>query len=637
MKLSSRVKKGIIICLSFIVVILFIAVINKNFPLFGVRNRTIMIYMSGNNLESSSGLATVDLESIIPSEVNLDRINILVYTGSTKKWHNSYVDNNENAIFLLTNNGYKKINVYHKKSLGDVDSFKDFLDYSYQNYQADRYDLIFWDHGLGALGSIDDEYSNDWLSATEMGRAFGQSSFKNVKLETILFRTCLNSTLEVASELAPYAKYMIASEEITMGASNTSVLNFLNHVELNDNGIEYGRKFIQSYQKQIDDIEKRMKFSFSSEDIDSTYSILDLSMIPDLIHELDSFFSGIDVSNDYSLIAKVRSTLHQYAKESSDCVDYDTVDLYELIDGLKSLSKHSGDKLLSLIKKTVKDNWSTNSHSNGISIYMPYYGDDSVKKLHFELYEHLRNNSVNYKKFINNFYQIQKNPSDKVLNFLDNHVELSSNKEFSMQLTDEQRKYFTHAKYLVFRKEEDDYYTPIYASSDIVEDNGVIRTKLDNNLLMIVDKTGDGGYIFANNISSINDKKEYVTPGVFHYMEGDMKDWKTDNGFIHIKIGNDNIPYISQILNHDDVNGRVIDLKDFTYVDFMTFRYKILDEQGNYNPKWKSYSTYYGYEFKIDEFELKRTSLDDSDNYYCVFMIYDVNNNVYYSKLIKIN
>ena len=44
-----------------------------------------------------------------------------------------------------------------------------------------------------------------------------------------------------------------------------------------------------------------------------------------------------------------------------------------------------------------------------------------------------------------------------------------------------------------------------------------------------------------------------------------------------------------------------------------------------------------GIELKIEELELKLANFDKEKNYYCTFRIYDVNNNVYYSKLIKIN
>ena len=634
-------RKAIVLSLLFIIIILLFIILLSGVSFFGYRSRTIMIYMAGNNLESEAALATNDLESILPSMVDLDHVNILLYTGSTKKWHNNYINSGENAIFVLEKDGFRKIEVYDRKSLGEIDCFKDFLNYSYQNYSADCYDLIFWNHGAGSLGSIVDEFSDDMLYVTEMRKALLDTPFKDKKLETILFRTCLNSTLEIANELAPYAKYMIASEEITRGSSAGSVLNFLNNINVNDNGVMYGEKFIASYQKQMDNIQESMKISFYAEDIDSTYSIIDLSKISKLVSELDLFFGGIDVSSDYHSIARIRSVLHQYGMDSSNCDYYNTVDLYELVSQLNGFSKYNGDKLLSLIKESVKSNWATNSHSNGISIYMPFYGNDSVKKLHLELYNNLENFSNSYHQFISRFYTMQNSSSSQSFSFVNNKLDVTSDREFSMELTDVQKENFAKAKYIVFQKNDDNYYTPIYSSSDVsLSDDGVLKTKLDNNLLKVYDKdSGDEKYIQAYNIESVNDKMEYTAVGVLQYLPENLSDWKIDSGVIHIKIGDDGVPYISQILNSSDDNitsGRVLNLEDYTVLDFGLFRYRILDDNGNYQEEWESSGDKYLLEVHPGHFEIRRASLDDSDNYYCVFRIIDTKGNKYYSNLMKI-
>ena len=64
-----------------------------------VKKRTIMIYMSGSDLETKAGAATSDINAINPKEVDLDSMNILLYTGGSSKWHNSLINNNENAIY----------------------------------------------------------------------------------------------------------------------------------------------------------------------------------------------------------------------------------------------------------------------------------------------------------------------------------------------------------------------------------------------------------------------------------------------------------------------------------------------------------------------------------------------------------
>ena len=123
-----------------------------------IESRTIMVYMSGSNLETESGIATADLESIVPSSVDLNITNVVVYTGGTQKWHNNYASSTENSILKLTSDGFVKVQSDAQVNMGDASTFQTFLNYAYQNYKADRYDLIIYDHGLGALGSMMNRY-----------------------------------------------------------------------------------------------------------------------------------------------------------------------------------------------------------------------------------------------------------------------------------------------------------------------------------------------------------------------------------------------------------------------------------------------------------------------------------------------
>ena len=337
--------------------------------------RTIMIFMSGNNLESDGSIATSELNSIYPSKIDLGKNNILLYTGGTKTWHN-FVSSSENAIYKLTENGFKKVKVYNKTSMDNEEPLTTFLKYSYDNYKTKNYDLILWDHGLGSLGSISDEYSNGYLDLKEIDEALKNSPFneKN-KLETVIFRTCLNSTLEIASIFYPYADYMVASEEVTLGSKLSSVLNFINDIE-DTNSFEYCKKFIDAYKAQMNTLNKYGES-------DSTYAIINLKKIPKLLTKLDSLFLKIDVTNNYNEISKIRANLHQYAVDSSDIYDYDTVDLYELVNGLEKYSSNDAKSIKKYLKKeVVLYNWSTNNHSNGLAIYFPFNGNEKVKELH---------------------------------------------------------------------------------------------------------------------------------------------------------------------------------------------------------------------------------------------------------------
>ena len=89
-------------------IIFFILVVGAVLYLFkgndvGDKTRTIMIYMSGSDLESKAGAATSDINAIIPNEVDLSSLNIILYTGGSTTWHNDLIENNENAIYELNN------------------------------------------------------------------------------------------------------------------------------------------------------------------------------------------------------------------------------------------------------------------------------------------------------------------------------------------------------------------------------------------------------------------------------------------------------------------------------------------------------------------------------------------------------
>ena len=247
-----------------------------------INSRTIMIYMVGSNLETEYEIATSDLKLIKPSDVDLDNVNVLLYTGGTRTWHN-YISNKENAIYKLEDSGFEKIKTYSKLNMGDATTLSSFLNYGYNNYHTDLYDLIIYDHGGAIDGAVYDDFTDDNLSLADFKEALSNSKFNvNNKLDAVLFRTCLNGTLEVANIFAPYANYLIASEEITNGAKGTSVLQFINDLELQDTPVDLGKKYIAEYTSMI----KRIDPTGIS--VDPMYAIIDLSQVDALTKEFNT-------------------------------------------------------------------------------------------------------------------------------------------------------------------------------------------------------------------------------------------------------------------------------------------------------------------------------------------------------------
>ncbi len=598
-------------------------------------SRTIMMYIVGSNLESDSAIVTADLNAITPSKIDLEKTNVLIYTGGTKKWHN-FVKNDENAIYILKEDGFEKLESYDSQNMGDYEVLKEFLDYGYENYQADRYNLIMYNHGGAIDGAMYDDFTNDNLSLAEMSKALSESKFneKN-KLDTILFRTCLNGTIEVANVFAPYAEYMIASEEITFGSGFTNVLSFLNDIKSEDDGIEFGKKFISSYKKQMNELDPH-------ESIVSTYSIVDLSLIDDLKRDLKAFISDIDVEEDYRKIARVRSNLYQYALESSNISSYDTVDLYTLVDNLKSESSNA-DKLLKTIDKMVKYNWSNNKESHGLSVYFPFNGEEGAKVTFLDVYKKLEFSSE-YNDFIKSFAQLQSNPSVFAVDYKISANETTmSKKEFSLTLTDDQAKNYANASYIIFEKMEDNTYMPIYTNTNASLNGNTLTTNINDTIVKVIDKK-DNSEAYLQVVKNNNDstKNVYETIAVIHNSDVAFgtDEWKFDSAKIYLSYDENNKLFISQVIptGKEIAYGTIYSINDYTIAEFTNYRYKILDESGKYNENWIGTDTkhLFSINLKDNEYEFVTTNLD-SGEFYCLFQVTDITNNKYYSNLIKID
>lgn len=314
-----------------IVIPLLVVVLVVGFSAFAsykgkYHTRTVMIYMVGANLESEGGLGTVDLSSVDYNKMDNEHVKVVLIAGGSKSWQNNFIDANETSIFELTSNGFTEVKEQSIQNMGDEEVFRNYLDYVYSNYHSDRYDLVMWDHGGAIDGSEYDELSNDNLSLQEMESALSKSSFaKNKKLELVIFRTCLNGSLEMANVYKDYADYLVASEEITLGSPQSTMFSFINNIEYDSTPQEIGRDFIEGYKSFITNL------SFAG-DIYSTYSLIDLDKIDKVNKNLNTFSNEINVDTDFNTIAKVRANLLQYGSEAPS---YDMVDLQTFITGIR--------------------------------------------------------------------------------------------------------------------------------------------------------------------------------------------------------------------------------------------------------------------------------------------------------------
>lgn len=608
-------------------------------------SRTVMIYMVGSNLESTNGLASSDLASIKNIDSNTK---VLLIAGGSSRWSNNYISTDETSIYELTSSGFTKVKKQDRKNMGDGDTLTEFLNYAYDYSKTDEYDLIFWNHGGAIDGSEYDELNNDDnLSLSEMNKSLSKSPFNNKKLELVIFRTCLNGTLEVNSILAKYADYLVASEEETLGANYTSVLNFINEIKSKDSSKTVGRKFIDAYKKQINDI-KSNTYETDSDTIYSTYSLVNLSNVDKLNNSVNDFFNDIDVVSNFNIISKVKANLYQYASEEPS---YDMVDLYNLVYNLKDLSPNKADKVLAELDNTIIYNYATDSLSRGISIYFPYNGSSLIKNRFINVYNDLSSLS-SYKKFITNFNNIQTGDYTKstyTLNSINSKEtsDKSAYADFELELTDEQISTFAKASYIVYKDLKTGYYKPVYKGISTTLDGNILKASIKDRQLQIVGSDSEVYDLTAFEKENTDKYIKYTTNVVLQSYGDNISDWKNDNAVMTIfydkKTNKTNIASVIYDNNDDKANAIAVNLNDYDNVAFsISSGWKILDDNGNYtgpiieNGRVVGDGVITGFEEKPGKFKFELSKFDNDADYYCVFLITDTHNNVSYSKLIKL-
>ena len=180
---------------------------------------TILVYICGSDLESESALATQNMQEMI-SAYTSPNIRFLVETGGASAWNNG-ASPLELDRFLITEGRSMIVDRQPLASMAESNTLRDFLRWGIAAYPSDHFALVLWDHGSGSINGVcfDELYDSDSLSLRDIGNALGGvSDLLPNGLAFIGFDACLMSTVETAAILAPYAHYMVASQEIEPGS-----------------------------------------------------------------------------------------------------------------------------------------------------------------------------------------------------------------------------------------------------------------------------------------------------------------------------------------------------------------------------------------------------------------------------------
>ena len=193
---------------------------------------TVLVYMNGSDLESENGSATEDLCEMLAANIS-GQVNVLVETVGTKNWSKRLGIASDHAQRYKAESGQL---VLVDDSLGQLDctapdTLADFITWGAANYPANRYILLFWNHGAGPVygfGYDENQSEDSVLTIDEIQAAIRQSG---VYFDIIGMDCCIMSSLELCCAMYSYCDYMVLSEDFESGYgwSYTGWLNALSN------------------------------------------------------------------------------------------------------------------------------------------------------------------------------------------------------------------------------------------------------------------------------------------------------------------------------------------------------------------------------------------------------------------------
>jgi len=304
----------------------------------------VAVYAAGGSLETDYGLITEDITQMVAGAANTtpQTLELLVaYGGSARPcWQGMTIANRTGLARDLADgklgNRTDAIVWYPDASMGNASSVGTFLSTIRTGYRYDRVFLILIGHGEAYTGMLfDQNHGDDPLTTAELVRGLETGGFN---VEVIGLDTCLMSTLEVASRLSGYSRYMIASEE-SEPAEGWRYDSFISGLVKNPDApvSDIGRSLLETY--------------LANPAQGKTLSVLDLDEAGVVTASLDRLskllLPLLDTPEGYRSLADAFNKTQQFGLTAAGLLDPATMDLIGFAEEISimnpGLSGPSGD------------------------------------------------------------------------------------------------------------------------------------------------------------------------------------------------------------------------------------------------------------------------------------------------------
>lgn len=353
-------------------------------------NVVVMSYIIGSNLEDSIGAASINISEMIEATTKGDALTFVMQTGGSSRWFTRGVADNTVGRYTVKGGKVEKAKgLSSKLCMTEPQNLLDFINWTKENYPADRYMLVLWDHGGGLTYGYGDDFNNprtnsptgeSGLSISEIVGAIRDSG---VKFDMVGFDACLMQNIEIANQLEPYADYYLGSQESEPSTGWYYTAAFSKLAE--DPGMpteELGRIMVTSY----DNLNKTV---FPDKDNSGfSLSMVDLTLVRSAYKDLAKIFKKVNnnLADDHTIFADF-SAARAYSYEFGDG---EQVDLSDFISKLKSAdtddtvaTDEALDKLDRKVKACITSRSSIAAQGiNGLSVTIPYRAFSSYQLTH---------------------------------------------------------------------------------------------------------------------------------------------------------------------------------------------------------------------------------------------------------------
>jgi hypothetical protein len=352
---------------------------------------TVMLYMVGSDLEETSdsetyGAASTDLMEIYQTikEYHLnEKVNVVAEIGGAEQWSIPELKDVTNAIISVSEDGIQIIQEQADVNLGESESLETFVNYAYDNYPAENYMLIFWNHGDGPAQGFGDDvlHNDDSLLLDEIDEGLGNAELE--KFDLIGFDACCMGNVETLNAVSSYCDYMVASPSSEdIAGWNYSWLSILNGNDISvENKFEkIGTAIVDSYADYFE-----TQGNYNQQIV--TLACYDTKVYKESVYpvlcELNENYLA-DADKDYmASLNRERSGLQGYfsGKMFSDYLDL--VDLYQFYDCVLNQNNPESDVIteelnnlaVALNQMICSTNLKKEDGFCGIALFLPNKSD----------------------------------------------------------------------------------------------------------------------------------------------------------------------------------------------------------------------------------------------------------------------